>query len=538
VTPRFIGMPTPENVVSSRRRFCGLLSAILFAEDTESLSADVLHAQGIRLLVQGKRFTRAAEYLELAAKKETNESKHPLALGCAYASRVASLIHAFQFTQLLQGARSGYLNEQKAWAKDREEARAKDPQGFNDADYEKYKPVPPPEREFPTRDDNRPLRLTETQLDNLTSELSGKALLAWESGLALSKTPEEVALACYIRGWGIRVLRQFLETNTESEKLASHLSKLPLKDPPMHKTVLTCFDKATEAAPNNPLYWQARGDALGENDEANVAYLKALELRPKNATSLWYRLYRRTAPGSYEKPQKKEWAIAEDYLKKAQARDRGNAWPLYEEAILWFCHAPYILTGHDRNRATTLEEQEIRRAAVRNEEARRNGRRAIDRILQGNNAPRYDSPLYVDSVPGLLTVAWNYRYPKELDSKGFARSRELARSAGAYGKFMASEEQDAEEAIRAVRAAIGMGYHLMGDWPTQDNPVTGKTVLGCLVGWAVAAISYKELQSVYEILGNQEGYDAATAESNALKKRHDEYQWVVQAYVQRMVDDY
>jgi hypothetical protein len=361
--------------------------------------------------------------------------------------------------------------------------------------------------------------------------------LAWEKGVALAKTPEEKAHAYYIQGWGIRVLRQYLEKNHASNVLRTELtaSEINLKDMPTYETMLAAFDKATEAAPSIPLYWQARGDALEDGDKAISAYEKALDLKPRNATSLWYHLYCLVAPTQDEKPENEKLARAEEYLGKAKARDRGNAWPLYEEAVLKFCSAPYILTTFDRNRITTSQVQEERRAAVRNESARRNARLAIDVILQGNSAPRYDPPRYVDSVPNLLAVAWEWRqlsFQKE-DSEGFARSRELARSCGAYANFMAGDEKDGTEAERAGWAAVGVGRRLMGDWPTQDDPVSGKTVMMSLVGWAVTTISYKNLLRTYEILENKHDYDAVSIESAAFAKRSEEYRALINPYLSR-----
>jgi hypothetical protein len=506
-------------------------------------------------LIQGRRFEKAAEYFKLAAEKEPTDPRHPLALGCAYASRIASLFHALQFREMLLGAQADYQNSLKAWETNRDEMRANDPEGIDEANEEKNKPIPPPQREFLIKDSSQPLRLTETQLEAHTVELSAKALMAWESGISLAKTPEEKANAYYIQGWGIRVLRQYMEAYA-SDRLKSRLTVAgyPIKEMPTHETMYAAFDKATIAAPDNPLYWQAKGDALGastapgfdsywqakaatvgEGDAAIAAYLKALDLKPRNATSLWYLLYQRAAPTEYEKPENEKWALAEEYLRRASARDKSNAWPLYEEAVLKFCRAPYIMTGHDRNRSTTTAEQEIRRAAVRNADARRDGRQAIDLIMRGNSAPRYEPPRYVDSVPNLLAVAWEWRHfgHEQGDSAGYSRARELARSAGTYAEFMASDENDRGEAVRAGWAAVGMGRRLMGDWPTEVDPGSGRTLMEPLVGWAVVTISYKFLLRVYEILGDQNSCEAVAAESAAFKIRSDPYRAIINSHLSR-----
>jgi hypothetical protein len=153
-----------------------------------------------------------------------------------------------------------------------------------------------------------------------------------------------------------------------------------------------------------------------------------------------------------------------DYLKRAGNRDRGNAWPLYEEAAVLFRFAPYSVTGPSGNRNASETQKEAIRQAVRNDEARQKGRRAIDRIVEGNRALRYDEPRYTSSVPDLLAAAWHYRFPPNAEA-GFARVRELARSAAGYGEFMAEFENKPEEAERAAWAAVRLGYRMIGDWP-------------------------------------------------------------------------
>jgi hypothetical protein len=193
------------------------------------------------------------------------------------------------------------------------------------------------------------------------------------------------------------------------------------------------------------------------------------------------------------------------------------------------------MTGHDRNRSTTSAEQEIRRAAVRNADARRDGRQAIDLIVRGNSAPRYEPPRYVDSVPNLLAVAWGWRHSghEQGDSESYARARELARSAGTYAKFMASEEKERDEAVRAGWAAVGMGQRLMGDWPTEVDPASCRTLMEPLVGWAVITITYKYLLRVYEMLGDQSGCESVAAESAAFKIRSDPYLAIINSHLSR-----
>ena len=525
-------MRLPESTFLSRRRFCSLLAlapvtitrARAVPPEASAPGAGALYDQGFRLLRLALRFDKAAEFLKSAAEKAPNDPSVHLALGCAYASRAASIAYASGFTRLLREARANFAETMAKWETNIEEMKTELGKDFNAADFDR--PVMPPLREFPTKDDNLPYRLTAAEETRRLTELHTKARAAWEKALVLSKTPDETAYACYIRGWGLRVLREYLSGESDDHKPLFAVGTLPTK-----AEIKDSFVKATVAAPNNPLYWQALGDLEEDKDAAKIEYLKALDLKPRNAATLWYLLYNREASNPYSKP-KTEWPVALGYLRRAAARDAGNAWPLYEEAGILFRDAPYSMTGPSESPDTPEKEKEAHRAAVRNADARKNGRRAIDLLAQGNATPQYVIPRYTNSVPYLLAAAWHYQHAFDIDSLGgMARVRELARSGAGYAQFMASDEKDAGEAVRAANAVIGLGNRIAGNWPVKDDPTTGESVIQSLVGVAVVSIGLKSRLIVCETLGDSAGADAARAETEALKLRIAVYQKAVRAII-------
>lgn len=163
--------------ILARRRFCRLFAAAPFAALIPlemaaasapvpmGNSAAVLHAQGIRLLRMGLRFERAAEFLQLAAEKEPDSASHQLALGCAFASRAASIAYAASFTHQLQVEQATFDDRLRDWEESREEMLSRFPEIYKDTSYESTRPKLPGASSFPTKDDNQPYSLTRAQVE-------------------------------------------------------------------------------------------------------------------------------------------------------------------------------------------------------------------------------------------------------------------------------------------------------------------------------------------------------------------------------------
>ena len=555
----------------SRRKFC--LSVALAAaaapaaltqtappapETNADLPAQTLYAIGTRMLREGRTYEKAAAVFGLAGEKEPENPAHQMGLGCALASRAASLGYAALFTQMQALEQADYPEKLKKWENGRAEfetMKAQDPEGMGKMNYDDWKPAPPPPiRGFVTKDDNLPFRLTMAQTIDRVAELSTQARQAWETGIALCKTSQEKAEALYVQAWGLRILHDYLSglgTDTpyrpfaeDSEDVSgSDANNTPSKGAAAEKSpfapslvlVVNSIKEAIRLEPNNALYMQAHGDFLmGSSKEKAVAvYEKAVILAPKNS-DLLYLLYKNSVEKELAKfnqeggtkPNADPFALSLRYLHRAQARDRANAWPLYEEAALLFRLAPYSVTGPSGDRSATPEQKQKLLQAVQNKEARQRGKQAVDRMAQGNGLPRYEVPRYEDSVPRLLSQAWRMNVIRLLganDFSGFGRLRELARSAVGYGQVMGQHENNEAEAVRANRACIGMGFRLIGDWSTEDDIAKGKTVILSLVGMAMCAVGYKGLIEAYQTAGNLAGANAAQKESDAFSARTADY---------------
>ena len=196
----------------SRRRFCLLAGIAPLAlpdpADTQAIPspAALLYDGATDLLRRGRNFQDAIDLLTRAVTIEPTNSKYFLALGCAAASRFTALAWAAYSTDALAKERAEYIDRMRDWQAERDRLQVETPQEFDAAAYDRDSPVEPPARVFPTKDDNRPYRLTPAQRD---AQMTDLARAAWEKGLGLTVTPAQKAEAYYVRGWGRRVLQTF-----------------------------------------------------------------------------------------------------------------------------------------------------------------------------------------------------------------------------------------------------------------------------------------------------------------------------------------
>ena len=537
-------------------------------ETNADLPAETLYAIGVRMLREGRTYEKAAEAFVLAAQKDPGNPAHPIGVGCAYASRAASLCYAFRFSQMLRQEQADYPKKLQKWEAGREsfeKEKAADPEGMGTMNYDDGKPKIPPPRDFSTKDDNAPFALTPAQTSVRVSGLCQKARQAWKVGIGLCKTPQEKAEALYVQGWGLRILHDyavFLAEENPSNPFADDSSDsddgsggdratkpTPEKTLPFVPTLADAIAAEKEAirlAPENALYQQALGDFLWDTNkkEALAAYEAAVALAPKNP-NLLYLLYQdalekelpqfnRADPEGKEKPATEPFAVSLGYLHQAQARDKANAWPLYEEAALLFRRAPYSTVGPSGNPDATPQEKQAALNAVQNQEARQRGKQAVDQIVRGNGSPRYTVPRYKDTVPRLLAQAWDMNSIRFLSAPDFlssSRLRELARSVVGYGQVIARHENNLPQALRAHRAAVGMGYRLIGDWSMDNDIRKGKSISVPLVGIAVCFIGYKFLVQTYQEANDKAGTVSAQKESEAFQTRVADYKKAVAAQI-------
>ena len=356
--------------------------------------------------------------------------------------------------------------------------------------------------------------------------------------MALCKTPEAKAEAHYTQAWGLHLLRTYFTTVPD---LSYGSADRPPPPPfsPTNAEVVNAGAEATRFAPDNAGYAQAMGDFWWDTDKEKALtwYEKMLSrlmakiltcctFYTKNALEKERGEFKYTGENIVNAdPNADPFAHSLGYLHRAQARDRANAWPLYEEAALLFRRAPYSLAGPSAAEDATLAQKQAALAAVQNKAARTRGKQAVDLIARGNTAPRCTVPIYAESVPRLLEAVWNANTTYVQTRPffvSFSRQRELARSTTGYAQVMV-RENNVGEAVRANRACISMGFLIRGDWSLEDTIRGGKTIIERRVGIAICSIGYKGLIQTYQSAGDKAGAEAAQKEKDAFDVRYDAY---------------
>lgn len=528
------------------------------------------YESGTRNLKNGRWFERAETQFEAAVTAEPDNFRHHLALGCARASRASSLAHAAFFASGLNVYRHEYPQMLAEW-----EAAQKDPQSDEHGDP---RPTPPPPGfVFRTKDDQRPFRLTLDEARAQVAERAERARTSWNKAVALARTPAERAEAQYVRGWGLRLLTRhdrLLEwcrniaaamagERTGNEPAASAPTPQPqppqTHEPRRHNP----FDDlvaATRDAPQNALYWQSLGDALGgytgwsadvspvgegvigelevsvgqsapaaDTNKALAAYQKSLALNERNA-ALWYHLSRLLRDADRGKPDASGRSLrvpaepALDALRQAGKADTGNAFAWYGLAGFGLLNTRYSLVLN-----ASLAEREQRLAEIAESDgaaSQKAARAAIADLERGNRAGRYVAPLYAPAVPDLLRAAWNYgrRYEaaNSLDTGTSGRVRELARAACSYA-LVSVRQNRSGEATRACRAVIGMGLTMMNGRPAPDQHLEDDNLTNLLTGSSLASTGYLTLKQVCEQTGDRAGAAQAAAQYDEFRLRNDEY---------------
>lgn len=535
-----------------------LTSAIGFRQDEPT--AEMRYRQATDLIIRGKRFERAAEILRLAQKQAPEESRIPAALGCALVSRVASLAYAAMFAYTLEADQRNYPKEVEAWAKGQE-----DPESEY---YKEPRPTPPPiQLILRTRDDEQPFRLRPNELSEKAAALAQEATSAFDTARKLAKTPEAQAEAAYIAGWGLRILEEYaMNVNPDTgevpafsegavdEEEEDTTAPKTLFPKPDAEAIRKAFIEATEKDPAQAAYWQSLGDVESDPKKAEPAYRKSLECNPRNA-SLWYRLYEQemrkstanlvSLTGAATGTEAADMPKALADLRMAARYDPSNAWYSYEEAAVTFKATRYSSYQSARNAVNSPLPSDPESAAARKQErtdfvklrelartseSRTSGRRAVSLVERGNQAPDWHFPIYQEPVPRLLAVARAYNAWITREFTVFARTRELARALSGYAIYLATEEQDNPGALRACRAAIGLGQRLEGDWPEDETYLGDASILRTLVGHAIVAIGMKMLIEVEKTSGSTARITQAQTEFNTFTAKVKEHRTLLQKY--------
>lgn len=237
--------------------WCVIISTCLARAQTTAPLADnektprQLFDTGERLLIQGRNFERAITVLREAVRREPKNSDYVLALGCAYASRAATLSRALVAARHFDIYTKRHANAVKIWQAGQGDEKSA---VFG---IERPKPERAPPR---TRDDNRIFKTDAKTLERTEPRI--KALCAaacarWDEGVALVETEpvETQAAAMSARAWG----RLLLWMGPREAVPGSW----PEKKVPTFVEILQVLEKIAALAPDDVRYLRAAGDAYG-----------------------------------------------------------------------------------------------------------------------------------------------------------------------------------------------------------------------------------------------------------------------------------
>jgi hypothetical protein len=491
---------------------------------TSARDEDHLYRQAITLLDSGRNYETAATLLGTAIQADPGNPKYHTALACAYADRAASLSYALCFRQLLAQQRSGYPKDLSDW----QAAQAdKSSDSFGSS-----RPILLKDRVFDTKDDGKPLILTDSRAIAEIIRLANLAEHEWQSGVRLSPPGPARAASEEAYGWGLRLLERCQSgalgmSNVSGLRFANDSSAAIWKQ----------LSSATRDDPRNPTYWQGVGDEAwsssvgmfgGTMSESMVdmfvgalratnpadqlpseagsagamvnAYRRSLALNPRNP-ELWERLYEIA-----QEPQEPSKDVALRLLRSASDYCPQIAKFHYNAAEVIFQRTPY---GNIEDSPVQFSHDALipQVAMEANSSDRNSALDAIHEIDLGNACPEFDVPSYAPPIPNVFRATWGYwsalesltgpmtEFPKQ------ARLRDLARQA--YGYAVVCEfRHHTQEAIRAADATTGIGEKMAGRWPVgglfsdQDD-----TVL-TLVGTAIIAIGDHALMKVADMSGD------------------------------------
>jgi hypothetical protein len=493
-----------------------------------------LYSEGELLVRQGRKFERAAERFLQAAAKEPENLAYPLAAGCAYVDRIASLAHAAHYAQENADEFRFYEYEKAEWERDQ-----KDPQSDR---YGHGKPARPKEKVYAIKDDGIPYRLTRSEFAEQLSELCGKAQAAFDKGVSLARTPEEKAEAEYTRAWGYCLLKIYIYNaggkvspeqgnilSPGEEDLPKELRQLPLLEikriPPL-KEIAAGFARATELVPENARYWESRGFAEDDPKKEREYLHKAAELAPKNV-ALWYRLFaledirRRNEPGISE-PR----TTLLNYLEQAARYDTTNAFPLYllaryhyDDLQIQQMGSEWVGKSREKNgdKSPPFQQAATREAAMN----------ALKRVEVGGSLPRLDIPHYLPPMPRLLRPAWEYEcYKRDRDYLILSSFHVLAYCLRSHAWLAAEEKGGRDEANRAAKALITLAAQLMWDDPLRGAILDKEAAHKYIAGNRVRGQGLVTRQHLYELWGDKEALASLKEEEDRRDTGGKEFQMV------------
>ncbi len=432
-------------------------SAIV-TDDFDTWTTDALYGHGISLLKRGVRLNEAIYVLKLSAGRDYTNHEYQLALGCAYASRFASVACALRNLDTFAREKERYERRQKQWADAQE-----DPANAS------YRTAAPQAPTAPTTPDDGKLFTTDrraTQL--LLFGLGQKSIAAFMEAHKLTEiaAPKDRASTEFVRGWGLFLLRRFgidlvqpppySALRTATAEAAKEQSALAITD----EDVRDCFRICTELEPKSAGNWHSlalasipksifgaenelqrkyvEGLAISSQKEdlsAIAALKKAIALKPRDF-NLLYLLHL----SAYAVDP----ALALQSLERATLRMPNNA-------ALWYC----------------LADRRLKRANVLNQtDGLAQSQQAIDDAQSGNSASQYWAVSLYLPAPAMLRRAWAF-----IPTYGLAEDHViLQETVFGLGAFVAERDAQADDAtvMRAIPVLMAMGLKLLDGMEAAD----------------------------------------------------------------------
>ena len=441
--------------------------------EVTSESAISPYERASRLVQSGRNLEAAIKTLSSAVEKEPDNAEFRMTLGCAYASRLASVSYVSYNAEIAAAAQEAFKRRLKVWRLMQSEPEM--------PLFGLPEPVSP--QASITPDDGRVFTADKEKRNEIRADLARKALLHLRKSVLLSagltpKTRAKIDFAC---GWGMLLLYRNakdllkMEANSPTEKgaktVVSKSAPLELKsDPAKILTVLkrdeatlyqdeivACFkncadfDKKKSEYPQSLAFAYApdflidsvsfSGDSeLGQSKinriaEAIQAMRQALTIRKQDPDLL----FQASLIASIDSPED-----SLDFMRRLTLRQNQNSLPFYFLADAYLKSAEK-LTG---------------KAIAKAEDA------AISALEEGFRAPDYRCTPLACPLPPLLRAAWAYR-----QSYGFGYDAHCLDSVFSDMKPAVDRMKLSKEGERLMRLSVGimeMGLKALHNYAGAD----------------------------------------------------------------------
>ena len=200
------------------------------------LTAEDFYRLGVTALRRGVRFENAVANLQNAVRLSPERADFQTALGCACASRAASLASAAEKISLYQTLQTEYLADLAKWQTAQKTGQTAETAAAP-------RPVAPVLR---TPDDGLPFLLSDEEAARTVKTLAAAARAAFDAGSARCKSDGEKSSAAFVRGWGTALLRKYKTVRDQMPELS-------------HQKVVDAFSVCIALAPENAAAYHARG---------------------------------------------------------------------------------------------------------------------------------------------------------------------------------------------------------------------------------------------------------------------------------------